>query len=103
MARCDGAFPTKRPGAGGHDRQQVGDVGGYAPLMADMNGGFRSHTGYYQKGAEVFRLSSLRTRKPDGALGPGGRSHSGDTSVERPPTAELRENRTIRIRCRDTK
>ena len=49
---------------------------GYATLYGDMNGGFNPIKDIYK--TEVFRLSSLRNSwKPDGALGPVGRSHSG--------------------------
>ena len=49
---------------------------GYATLYGDMNGGFNPIKDIYK--TEVFRLSSLRNSwKPDGALGPVGRSHPG--------------------------
>ena len=63
---------------------------GYATLYGDMNGGFNPIKDLYK--TEVFRLSALRnTWKPDGALGPDGVVIPRNV-IEKPPTAELREN-----------
>ncbi len=65
---------------------------GYATLYGDMNGGFNPIKDIYK--TEVFRLSTLRNSwKPEGALGPSGEVIPVNIIV-RPPTAELRENRT---------
>jgi NAD+ synthase len=63
---------------------------GYATLYGDMNGGFNPIKDLYKM--EVFRLSRLRnTWRPEGTLGPSGMVIPEDI-IERPPTAELREN-----------
>jgi NAD+ synthase len=63
---------------------------GYATLYGDMNGGFNPIKDLYK--TEVFRLSALRnTWKPDGALGPDGVVIPRNV-IDKPPTAELREN-----------
>ncbi|MFG1477735.1 NAD+ synthase [Xanthobacter sp. V4C-4] len=63
---------------------------GYATLYGDMNGGFNPIKDLYK--TEVFRLSRLRNRwKPAGALGPDGIVIP-DRLIDKPPTAELREN-----------
>jgi NAD+ synthase len=63
---------------------------GYATLYGDMNGGFNPIKDLYK--TEVFRLSALRnTWKPEGALGPDGLVIPRNV-IEKPPTAELREN-----------
>jgi NAD+ synthase len=63
---------------------------GYATLYGDMNGGFNPIKDLYK--TEVFVLSALRnTWKPDGALGPDGVVIPRNV-IEKPPTAELREN-----------
>ncbi len=63
---------------------------GYATLYGDMNGGFNPIKDLYK--SEVFRLSALRnTWKPEGALGPDGIVIPPNV-IEKPPTAELRDN-----------
>lgn len=63
---------------------------GYATLYGDMNGGYNPIKDLYK--TEVFRLSRLRnTWKPTGALGPDGIVIP-DALIDKPPTAELREN-----------
>ncbi|MFN3350514.1 NAD+ synthase [Pseudorhodoplanes sp.] len=63
---------------------------GYATLYGDMNGGFNPIKDLYK--TEVFRLSALRNGwKPQGALGPDGVVIPRNV-IEKPPTAELREN-----------
>jgi NAD+ synthase len=63
---------------------------GYATLYGDMNGGFNPIKDLYK--TEVFRLSALRNGwKPDNALGPDGVVIPRNV-IEKPPTAELREN-----------
>jgi NAD+ synthase len=63
---------------------------GYATLYGDMNGGFNPIKDLYK--TEVFRLSALRnTWKPQDALGPDGVVIPPNV-IEKPPTAELREN-----------
>ncbi|GGF45570.1 NAD+ synthase [Azorhizobium oxalatiphilum] len=63
---------------------------GYATLYGDMNGGYNPIKDLYK--TEVFRLSRLRnTWKPLGALGPDGEVIA-DRLIDKPPTAELREN-----------
>ena len=63
---------------------------GYATLYGDMNGGFNPIKDLYK--TEVFRLSRLRNGwKPDWALGPDGEVIA-DRLIDKPPTAELREN-----------
>jgi len=63
---------------------------GYATLYGDMNGGFNPIKDLYK--TEVFRLATLRNRwKPFGALGPSGEVIP-QNIVEKPPSAELREN-----------
>jgi NAD+ synthase len=65
---------------------------GYATLYGDMNGGFNPIKDIYK--TEVFRLAALRNCwKPDGALGPAGEVIP-PSIINRPPTAELRENQT---------
>jgi NAD+ synthase len=63
---------------------------GYATLYGDMNGGFNPIKDLYK--TEVFRLSALRNVwRPDDALGPDGVVIPRNV-IEKPPTAELREN-----------
>ncbi|WP_096358918.1 NAD+ synthase [Variibacter gotjawalensis] len=63
---------------------------GYATLYGDMNGGFNPIKDLYK--TEVFRLSRLRNSwKPPGALGPDGEVIPVNI-IDKPPTAELREN-----------
>jgi len=63
---------------------------GYATLYGDMNGGFNPIKDLYK--SEVLRLSRLRNRwKPADALGPDGIVIP-DRLIDKPPTAELREN-----------
>lgn len=63
---------------------------GYATLYGDMNGGYNPIKDLYK--TEVFRLSRLRNQwKPDWALGPDGVVIP-DALIDKPPTAELREN-----------
>ncbi|MFH3480312.1 NAD+ synthase [Xanthobacter variabilis] len=63
---------------------------GYATLYGDMNGGYNPIKDLYK--TEVFRLSRLRNAwKPAWALGPGG-TVIADRLIDKPPTAELRED-----------
>ena len=63
---------------------------GYATLYGDMNGGFNPIKDLYK--TQVFRLCALRNGwKPAGALGPDGVVIPTNI-IEKPPTAELREN-----------
>ena len=63
---------------------------GYATLYGDMNGGFNPIKDLYKM--EVFRLCELRNRwKPGGARGPGGAVIPRNI-IEKPPSAELRDN-----------
>ncbi|WP_454918232.1 NAD+ synthase [Xanthobacter sediminis] len=63
---------------------------GYATLYGDMNGGYNPIKDLYK--TEVFRLSRLRNRwKPAFAAGPEGIVIP-DRLIDKPPTAELREN-----------
>jgi NAD+ synthase len=63
---------------------------GYATLYGDMNGGFNPIKDLYK--TEVFRLSRLRNHwRPPNVLGPDGVVIPEDI-INRPPTAELREN-----------
>jgi NAD+ synthase len=65
---------------------------GYATLYGDMNGGFNPLKDLYK--TEVFRLARLRNGwKPAGAFGPDGPVIP-DKVIDKPPTAELRENQT---------
>ena len=65
---------------------------GYATLYGDMNGGYNPIKDLYK--TEVWRLSRLRNRwKPAGALGPDGEVIP-DAIIDRPPTAELKDNQT---------
>ena len=63
---------------------------GYATLYGDMNGGFNPIKDLYK--TQVFRLCALRNEwKPGGALGPDGAVIPRNI-IEKPPSAELREN-----------
>ena len=63
---------------------------GYATLYGDMNGGFNPIKDLYK--TEVFRLCRWRNaHRPEGALGPDGVVIP-DRIIDKPPTAELREN-----------
>jgi NAD+ synthase len=63
---------------------------GYATLYGDMNGAFNPIKDLYK--TEVLRLARWRnTHRPDGLLGPQGRVIPKRT-IEKPPSAELREN-----------
>ena len=63
---------------------------GYATLYGDMNGGFNPIKDLYK--TEVFRLARFRNReRPLGCLGPE-REVIPVSIIEKPPTAELREN-----------
>ncbi|WMS41225.1 NAD+ synthase [Acuticoccus sp. MNP-M23] len=63
---------------------------GYATLYGDMNGGFNPIKDLYK--TEVFRLCRWRNgAKPAGALGPDGVVIP-ERIIDKPPTAELREN-----------
>ncbi|MFG1347634.1 NAD+ synthase [Xanthobacter autotrophicus DSM 431] len=63
---------------------------GYATLYGDMNGGYNPIKDLYK--TQVVRLSRLRNRwKPADALGPDGVVMP-DSLIDKPPTAELREN-----------
>jgi NAD+ synthase len=65
---------------------------GYATLYGDMCGGYSVLKDVYKM--TVFDLSRWRnTTKPAGALGPDGIVIP-DSIIQRPPTAELRENQT---------
>ncbi len=65
---------------------------GYATLYGDMNGGFNPIKDLYK--TEVLRLASLRNGwKPLGAKGPDGEVIP-QRLIDKPPTAELRENQT---------
>lgn len=63
---------------------------GYATLYGDMNGGFNPIKDLYK--TEVFRLCRWRNaHRPDGLLGPEGVVIP-ERIIDKPPTAELREN-----------
>ncbi|MGE0022834.1 MAG: NAD+ synthase [Hyphomicrobium sp.] len=65
---------------------------GYATLYGDMNGGFNPVKDLYK--LEVYRLARWRNANlPVGGLGPTGVVIP-ESIIERPPTAELRENQT---------
>ena len=65
---------------------------GYATLYGDMCGGYSVLKDIYK--TEVFALARWRNaHHPDGALGPAGRVIP-ESSITKPPTAELRENQT---------
>jgi NAD+ synthase len=65
---------------------------GYATIYGDMNGGFNPIKDLYKM--EVYRLARWR----NGAVPKSGRGPSGSvipqSIIDRPPTAELRENQT---------
>lgn len=63
---------------------------GYATLYGDMNGGYNPIKDLYK--TEVFRLSRWRNaHRPEGCLGPDGIVIP-ERIIDKPPTAELREN-----------
>lgn len=63
---------------------------GYATLYGDMNGGFNPIKDLYK--TEVFRLCRWRNaHQPHGGLGPSG-TLIPERIIDKPPTAELREN-----------
>jgi len=63
---------------------------GYATLYGDMNGGYNPIKDLYK--TEVFRLCRWRNaHRPEGALGPDGIVIP-ERIIDKPPTAELREN-----------
>ena len=63
---------------------------GYATLYGDMNGGYNPIKDLYK--TEVFRLCRWRNaHKPTGGLGPDGVVIP-ERIIDKPPTAELREN-----------
>ncbi len=63
---------------------------GYATIYGDMNGGFNPIKDLYKM--QVYRLARFRNReRPVGCLGPEGEVIP-VSIIERPPTAELREN-----------
>jgi NAD+ synthase len=63
---------------------------GYATIYGDMNGGFNPVKDLYK--TQVYRLSRYRnSARPRGCLGPEGEVIPASI-IERPPTAELREN-----------
>ena len=63
---------------------------GYATLYGDMNGGYNPIKDLYK--TEVFRLCRWRNgARPEGALGPEGVVVP-ERIIDKPPTAELREN-----------
>jgi NAD+ synthase len=65
---------------------------GYATLYGDMNGGFNPIKDLYK--TQVFRLAALRNAwRPSGAQGPAG-AVIPNRILEKPPSAELRENQT---------
>jgi NAD+ synthase len=65
---------------------------GYATLYGDMNGGFNPIKDLYK--TQVFRLARLRNCwRPFGAQGPAGEAIP-QRIIEKPPSAELRENQT---------
>jgi NAD+ synthase len=65
---------------------------GYATIYGDMNGGFNPIKDLYK--TEVFRLAALRNRwRPRDAQGPAGEVIPASI-LEKPPSAELRENQT---------
>lgn len=65
---------------------------GYATLYGDMNGGFNPIKDLYK--TQVFRLARLRNRwRPHDARGPGG-AVIPQRIIDKPPSAELRENQT---------
>jgi NAD+ synthase len=63
---------------------------GYSTIYGDMNGGFNPIKDLYK--TEVFRLCRYRNReRPPGCLGPAGEVIPTNI-IDKPPTAELREN-----------
>jgi NAD+ synthase len=63
---------------------------GYATIYGDMNGGFNPVKDLYK--TQVYKLARYRNRaRPKGCLGPEGEVIP-VSIIERPPTAELREN-----------
>jgi len=63
---------------------------GYSTIYGDMNGGYNPIKDLYK--TEVFRLCRYRNReRPTGCLGPTG-TVIPETIIDKPPTAELREN-----------
>ncbi|HSK39265.1 MAG TPA: NAD+ synthase, partial [Arenibaculum sp.] len=63
---------------------------GYSTIYGDMNGGYNPIKDLYK--TEVFRLCRYRNReRPTGCLGPTGMVIP-ETIIDKPPTAELREN-----------
>jgi NAD+ synthase len=63
---------------------------GYSTIYGDMNGGYNPIKDLYK--TEVFRLCRYRNReRPTGCLGPTGVVIP-ETIIDKPPTAELREN-----------
>ena len=65
---------------------------GYATLYGDMCGGYSVLKDVYK--TEVYALARWRNeQRPDGALGPGGRTIP-ESSITKAPTAELRPNQT---------
>jgi len=63
---------------------------GYSTIYGDMNGGFNPVKDLYK--TEVFRLARFRNgERPSGCLGPEGEIIPVNI-IEKPPTAELREN-----------
>ena len=65
---------------------------GYATLYGDMCGGYSVLKDVYK--TEVYALSRWRNAyRPDGALGPAGRTIP-ESSITKAPTAELRPNQT---------
>jgi len=65
---------------------------GYATLYGDMNGGFNPVKDLYK--TELYRHSRWRNeQRPAGVLGPGGEVIPANI-IERPPSAELKEDQT---------
>lgn len=65
---------------------------GYATLYGDMNGGFNPIKDLYK--TEVYRLAKWRNETmPEGGLGPAGQVIPNNI-LQKPPTAELRDNQT---------
>jgi NAD+ synthase len=64
---------------------------GYATLYGDMNGGYNPIKDLYK--TQVFALCRMRnTVRPQGCLGPEGRTIIPENIITKAPTAELREN-----------
>ena len=74
---------------------------GYATLYGDMNGGFNPIKDIYK--TEIFALAAWRNSHfPVGALGQKGKVIP-VSIIEKPPTAELRDNQKTKIVCHLTR